>query len=281
MLLRLGKNGVICECIAKHSGKNWKSSEKMIDFDLGFWDYLLIGVVAVQGTFLAYVYHPKWKSLLMTLPFPFSIAYLAVAQPVNATNMFGLVLLLFYIHAVRILYTRLKLPITLSIFLAALLYCVIGVLIRERLSDGHSIVFWSATAVTFLAAFVMLKMFPHRNEDGQKSPMPVWLKLITIVAVVSVLVVIKRGLGGFVTMFPMVSIVAAYEARSSLWTVSRQIALVMLVSGAMIIAMWLSQVVIGPYWSLLVGWLVFLSILVPTTRRQWRKHYGEMVANSD
>lgn len=238
-----------------------------------FWDYLLIAVVAVQGTFLAYVYHPKWKSFLLTLPFPFTVAFLAVAQPIDATNMIGLVFLLMYTHGVRIFHNKFKIPIVPAIFLSAFTYCVVGLLVNRLLvkSDG---VFWTCAAASYITACVSIVVFPHRTEKGQKSPLPVWLKLITIVAVVLILVVIKRGLGGFVTVFPMVGIVAAYEARKSLWTISRQIPVVMLTMGTMMVVMKLCQAKLGPYGALGVGWLVFLAILIPTTRMMWRRQYG-------
>lgn len=249
----------------------------MIDLNLGFWDFLLIAVVAVQGTLLAYVYHPKWKSLLLTLPFPFTVAYVAVGKPINATNMAGLILLLLYTHGVRICYNKFKFPIVISIFLSALAYCIVGFLTSELLSE-NSLVFWIAAASSYIVAIIAMIVFPHRDEGGQKSPMPVWLKLITIVAIVFFLVVVKRGLGGFVTVFPMVGIVAAYEARQSLWTISRQIPIVMLTMGTMIVTMRIFQGFLGPYWSLAVGWCVFLCILIPTTRKIWKKQYGEVKA---
>jgi hypothetical protein len=72
---------------------------------------------------------------------------------------------------------------------------------------------------------------------------------------VALLVLLKRVLGGFMTMFPMVATIAAYEAR-----------------GPMMAAMWLLQRTVGvpvPL-SLLVGWGVFLVLLVPIIlARSW------------
>jgi len=41
---------------------------------LGTWDLVLLAVVSLQATLLAYLPHPKWKALIMPLPIPFTLA---------------------------------------------------------------------------------------------------------------------------------------------------------------------------------------------------------------
>ena len=74
-------------------------------------------------------------------------------------------------------------------------------------------------------------------------------------------------------MFPMVGTIAAYEARHSLWTISRQIPVLMVTAGPIMAAMWLAQHFLHasiPV-SLLVGWGIFLAIMIPVTVDQMRK----------
>ena len=93
---------------------------------IGPWDLLLIAAVSVQATVLAYLYHPRWKALVLTLPIPFTMASLALGRPIDATNILGLGLLLLFTHGVRVLHQRLRLPIVAAIVLSALAYCVAG-----------------------------------------------------------------------------------------------------------------------------------------------------------
>ena len=98
--------------------------------------------------------------------------------------------------------------------------------------------------------------------------------MAAILGVVAVIVLLKQLLGGFMALFPMVGTIAAYEARQSLWTIGRQIPILMTTAGPMMAAMWLAQHFLHasvPV-SLLAGWGIFLAIMIPVTTYQMRKY---------
>ena len=105
---------------------------------IGLWDVALALAVTVQATVLVYKYHRRWKAFILMLPIPFTIATMAVGRPVDATHVLGLVLLLLFMHAVRVLHYNLRLLILPSVLLAAGGYCVIGWVIASsyRLAAG-------------------------------------------------------------------------------------------------------------------------------------------------
>ena len=74
-----------------------------MNFQFEFWDWMLLLSVTAQSACIAYLYHPKWKALMISLPVPFTMAALAVGQPINATNVAGLALWFIFMHGVRIL----------------------------------------------------------------------------------------------------------------------------------------------------------------------------------
>lgn len=240
------------------------------DIHIGPWDVALAAVVSLQATLLAYVHNPKWKGFVLSLPVPFTMASLSLGRPVDATNMVGALLLLAYTHAVRLLYVRAGVPIILSIVISAGAYCVAGSLLATVLPQGDA-AFWISAACVFIVGLVLYKFQPHREEPGHRSPLPVWIKLPIIVGVVSFLVVMKQYLRGFMTVFPMVGLVAAYEARKSLWTITRSIPFLMLPMVPMLSAMRLVQGSLGQGRALAIGWAVFLSILLPLARKTWFK----------
>ncbi len=227
-----------------------------------YWDILLLLVITVQSTFLAYIYHPQWKAFMLSLPFPFTVAVLAVGKPVNVTNMTGLILLLLFSHCVRILYNNFKINIFMAIVFAAMLYCLLGWGISISL-PRNPMTFWGSAVLVIMIAVGNLAVQPHKNESGQKSLMPIWAKLLVILCIVMLLITMKNILSGFITVFPMVGVIAAYEARKALWTVSRQIPVVMLTLGPMIMAIYIFQSAYGRYWSLVIGWIVFLALFIP------------------
>jgi len=189
---------------------------------LNGWDLLLIVVVSIQSTALAYMGHPRWKALLLTLPVPFTLATLSVEQPVGPTNVIGLVLLMGYTYGVYLLHARWRVPIVLSIALCAAGYCGAATALAARLPTSET-AFWVSVVGVFALGVLLYRLMPWRAEPEHRSPLPPYIKAPMIAAVILFLVIIKQQLQGFMTVFPMVSLVASYEGRRCLWTLARQI----------------------------------------------------------
>jgi hypothetical protein len=241
---------------------------------LGFWDIVLIVGVSIQATFLAYMHHPKWKALVYSLPVPFTLASLSVNRPIDETNVLGLILLLLYTHGVRLLHLRFRVPIIIAIAASAIFYCLSGWGLNNVLSSAN-LPFWLACVGVYLIGVTLLVTMPHRVEPGHRTPLPVWIKLPIIAAVILFLVLIKNSLRGFMTVFPMVGVVAAYEARHSLWTIGRQIPVIIVTLIPMMIATRMIQeklgLGLGP--SLMLGWIVLIVLLSLLTRWMWKRDF--------
>ena len=236
---------------------------------LGFWDAALLVLVSAQATLLAYLSHPKWKALILALPIPFSLATLAVGAPVNTSHVAALNVLLAFTHGVRWLHYRAGVSIIPSISISAVGYCVAGVLLRMVLPQTAG-AFWLACALTMLVAIITHAIFARQEEPSHRSPLPIWIKFPIVVGVVSTLILIKSILQGFATMFPMVGVIAAYEARNSLGTVCRALPDFMLAMVPMLAVIRLVQPRLGLLAALGVGWLVFIPMLFPLIRDFWR-----------
>lgn len=232
----------------------------------GIWDIALLVVVTIQATVLSYVHAPKWKAFVWSLPIPFTLASLALGRPIDATNVMGLNALLIYTHGVRLLHQRFRLPIVPVIIVCALAYCAIGWRLSRALSADDT-TFWITAAGTFGLGVVLYLATPHKEEPGHRSPLPVWVKLPAIAIVILFLIIVKNSLHGFMTMFPMVGVVAAYEARESLWTIGRQVPVLMMTTVPLMATSRLLYGNIGLGPSLLVGWVVFACALAFFTRR--------------
>jgi hypothetical protein len=241
---------------------------------LGLWDAALLTAAPIQATAIAYLHAPRWKALVLTLPIPFTLATLALGGTVDATNVMGLVLLLGFMHGVRLLYVRLGVPIIVSIVVCAAAYCGVGSLLRWVLPTG-TLAFWLLGAVVFLLAGVLYLVTPHRVEPGHRSPLPVYVKFTVVLVVVAGLVALKSVLHGFITVFPMVGVIAVYEARKSLWTICRQIPLLMLTLLLMMATIRLLESRIGVAGALAAAWAVFFAALLPLTKNLWAREQLE------
>jgi hypothetical protein len=225
-----------------------------------FLDVALLVIVSAQATLLAYIPHPKWKALVMVLPIPFTLASLAVGAPVNTTHVAALNLLLAYTHAVRLLHARAGVPIIPAIVLSAAGYCGAGALLRKVLPLTPA-AFWIACGLSLIVAAAAQALFPRPEEPNHRSYLPPWLKFPIIAGVILILIVMKRFLQGFMTMFPMVGVVASYESRTSLGLVCRAMPDFMLAMIPMMAVVRLVQPHMGLGPALGVGWLVFIPML--------------------
>lgn len=229
------------------------------------WTLALVAAVSIQATVLAYLHHPKAKAFLLALPVPSTLAMLALGQPVDATNVLALGLLLLYTHGVRCLHYGAGVAIVPAIVLSAVMYCAAAGAAARAVPAGDA-TFWISEAAVLAISFAAFRAFPHRLEPGHRTSLPVWIKLPIIAAVILALVAARSALRGFITMFPMVGVVAAYETRRSLWTTCRQIPVFAIAMVIMLAEVRLTQARIGLPLALAAGWVVFLGVLFPLNR---------------
>ncbi len=192
------------------------------------WDITLIVAVSIMGTAVAFVRDPENKALVLMLPVPFTLASLALGRPLDATNVLAMGLLFIFTIGVWFLHARWRWSILPAIAVSAVGYCATGAGIA-RLQPTSNLAFWLASTIIFLVALTLIQILPYHHEPHHRTPLPIWIKLPTIVLVITGVVAIKQHLGGFMTMFPMVGVVAAYEARNSLWTIVRRIPWIVLI----------------------------------------------------
>lgn len=245
-----------------------------IMFEIGLWDIILIVGVSLQATAMAYIFSPRWKALLYSLPIPFTLASMSLGKPVGVTHVAGLLVLLGFFHIVRFLYQDRNWNIVLSTVVGAISYTLIGAGLARVLPQGP----WAFWITVMLCGAVGLTLFlklPHRSEPGHRSPLPVWIKVPTVVGVITFLVLSKQYLSGFMPMFPMMGIITAYEGRHSLWTMTCQVPVLLLTFLPLMSFCRLVQPQLGLGFSLALGWPVHLATLSLITRWQWQRSGGD------
>ena len=244
-----------------------------MNFHFGLWDVVLLVLVSIEATIVAYLYLPRWKAFVLCLPFPFTVASLSLNKQVGTLNILGLLNLFVYTFLVYLLHKRCKLHIFATILICAALYCVMGSG-AAKIVPTDELWFWiSSVAVTVWAALFYVNL-PHIVEQGHRSKLPVWIKLPMVTALVFGLVIMKNSLQGFMTVFPMVGVFTSYEARHSLYTSARQITLMMMAMVPLMIAAHVTYPAFGLGWSLMAGWTAFLAAFIPLTL--WQAKHGQM-----
>jgi len=245
----------------------------------GVWDLLLLVVVTLQSGLIAYLHHPRWKAFILTLPIPFTVAVLAVGRPVDATNVFGLPLLVLFMYAVRWCHCSLKMPVVAAIVIPALGCACVASAVAPFISAGNLLFFLGAAGCLVLAV-VLLLTTPVPDDPGHRTPLPPYIKLPGIAGLVLILILIKGLLKGFLTVFPMVTVFALYEARHSLRTISRQGPILVLLLVPMMTVIRLTQARLGVGFALALGWATFLVLLYPVLRLTGSLPHGPGPARS-
>lgn len=240
---------------------------------MGLWDILLLISVPAMGTSAAYLHAPRLKALVLFVPIPFTIATLAVGTNVDVTHMFGALTLLGFWFCVYGLRHRARLPIIPSIVLGATAFCAVGMLLKRVLPRTETW-FWIACAVVVLVGVTLNARLHYRVEPGHGTRMPVWIKLPLLSAVVLILIAIKPLLGGFMTTFPMMGVLVAYESRYSLWTTCRQVPLLILCMAPMFVTIHLATPHLGIYLGLGLGWITMGIVTTAMLRYYWPREWS-------
>jgi len=236
----------------------------------GLWDIVLIAVVAIQAGILAYVSDPRKKSLILVFPFPFTFATISLGGRIDATNVLGLINLAIFTYGVWFAYLKLKLNIVFSIVLFALLYCVLAMTVARILPD-REILFWISVLSVVIFAILLALLTECPAETPYRTDLHPLIKIPIIVGVVSMLVILKKQLAGFMTVFPMVGVIAAYEARFMLASVCRQMPVVMICLVSLMMTLKVVSSMTNFWVGLAAGWVVFLLVLKTTGNFLWRQ----------
>jgi len=247
-------------------------------FHFNFWDIVLICVVAIQATVLTYTSDPEKKSLILIFPFPFTFATISLGGLINATNVVGLVNLTIFTSGVWFFHSKLRINIVFSIAFFAIVYCILGVICAKILPETDT-AFWVSAFVVLLFALALAFFTPCVKENPYRTDLPVWIKIPVIVAVVSSLVALKKYLSGFMSVFPMVGVIAAYEGRFMLRSICRQMPLLIICLVSLMMAAKILLKFTNIYFSLAFGWIIFIVVLRLTGKFLWSQFCMQKLKN--
>ncbi|MDD5597492.1 MAG: hypothetical protein PHV82_06080 [Victivallaceae bacterium] len=230
-----------------------------MNVNISIWDISLIIAVSAMGAILAFLKKPEHKALIWNFPVPFTLACLALGKPINETHVLGLVLLTVYTFAVYCLHVFYRMNIVLSIVISVILYCVLAGIVKQCPQNNY--LFWSLCFLLAVFAAMLLALIPDKPEPESRTQLPVLIKLPMLVGIATFMVVLKTSFEGAITTFPMVGVIAGYEARKCLWTVCRQVPVMILSLLSMIITCRIMAPCCGEKIALLIAWGVFLTEL--------------------
>jgi hypothetical protein len=237
---------------------------------LGGWDVALVAAVTGMLAVMALLRAPRRKALVMVFPIPFTIACLSVGRPIDATHVAALSLLFGYTLSVHALHRRAHVPLLPAIALSAAGFVAAATQLNGLLPRDET-TFWAALALTLVVGVALLRGLPRRDEPGVRDEVPLHVKIPVALATTVGLVLLKGAIGGFMTLFPMVGVLASYENRHGLWANVRQIPVVMVTMLPLMATARLTEPTLGLAGSLALGWVPFAIALAPFVVRGWRQ----------
>ncbi|NRA39702.1 MAG: hypothetical protein HRU15_16285 [Planctomycetes bacterium] len=243
---------------------------KIILDTFGLWEILLMLSVTSLASIVAYIHNPRYKAMLLLFPFPFTCAFISLGEPINATHMMGAFGMYAYWFTVYTAHKKFHLPIILSIGVGVLVYCGAALALAHSVPRTDS-AFIIATCSIVIVVIILHIFLPYKVEGGHKTPLPVWMKIPILLAIVVGLVFGKSLLSGFMTAFPMVGLLTAYETRYSLWTSHRQVPVVILGLVTMEIAIFITQDHLHIFASLACGWTAMATVVLILQPLHWRR----------
>lgn len=243
-----------------------------LNFHFAFYDWLLVIVVSALGTISAYLKDPQLKAVTATIPIPCGFAYIAVGLPMGASNAISGFMCLLYVHIVRILHYKAKVPIVLSIIAGLAFFVCLGTFLMPRVPDSEAF-FIGVCIFDCILGILLFQTQTYKPGVRYKTPLPVYIKAPAIAFVVSGLMLIKNWMGGFCTSFPMMNSIVSYESRHSLGDQCRQLPLFLIAAPFMFVEMHFIETRLGwNHWIvLLCGYVLFAAIYWPLNQELKRR----------
>ena len=234
-------------------------------------------MVTALGTASAYMKDPQLKAVSATIPIPCGFAYIAVGLPMGAANAISGFMCMLYVHIVRFLHYKVRIPIIPSIILGIAFFVTTGTLLMPRIPDSESF-FVLACIFDLAVGIIMFQKQKYRTGKSYKTPLPVYIKAPAIAGVVSGLMVIKKLMGGFCTSFPMMNSIVSYESRFSLDDQCRQLPLFLIAGPVMFVEMhYLETRLFLNHWIvLLLGYAIFAVIYWPLNKELKKRNEESM-----
>ena len=244
-----------------------------LNLHFSLYDWLLIFMVTALGTLSAYLKDPQLKAVTATIPIPCGFAYIAVGLPMGTANAISGFMCFLYVHIVRILHYKVKVPIVPSIIAGLAFFVALGTFLMPRVPDTEA-AFLGACAFDFIVGVIMFQKQSYKSGVRYKTPLPIYIKAPAIAGVVGGLMLIKRLMGGFCTSFPMMNSIVSYESRYSLGDQCRQLPLFLIAGPIMFIEMRYIEIGLGlNHWIvLLCGYILFAAIYWPLNKELKRRN---------
>ena len=207
-----------------------------LNLHFSLYDWLLIFMVTALGTLSAYLKDPQLKAVTATIPIPCGFAYIAVGLPMGAANAISGFMCFLYVHIVRILHYKIKVPIVPSIIAGLAFFVIMGTFLMPRIPNTEAC-FIGACLFDLIVGIVVFQKQTYKSGVRYKTPLPIYIKAPAIASVVSGLMLIKQLMGGFCTSFPMMNSIVSYESRFSLGDQCRQLPLFLIAGPFMFVEM--------------------------------------------
>jgi len=238
--------------------------------NLGIWNILLLILLPTMGTAMSYIPHAKWKAFIAVIPVPFTLITLSIGTFKGVDSALGVIILLAYIFSVKFFYQKLHIPIVLSILLAVIEYCILAYILKILVPNTVPMIIIFTSIYFSLSVWIHLKM-PYKEEPHYRSPLAVWKKFLILLLLAIFAIIMKNYLGGFMSVFPLFSIIGAYESRSSLYTFCRYISLAMIGFGFLLSTMYILQDDYGLIPALIAGLSIYIPLFSIMLLAMWKK----------
>lgn len=190
--------------------------QSVIAFFLAKWLY--VSVLAGFVTLIAYIHSPRWKTLVFSMPVPFSCIFLSEHMRVNASYLTGLAIGSAYHWVVFLVVRKFKLHIGMGIAAGVVFFLTLAMLASPMTTAP----FWWTLAGVFLLWLVAVSFYRPIHEQGHRSPVPWWIKFPVSFVLTFIILSLVAVLAGAAAVFPYAGVFTSYEMRHSLRTLAGQ-----------------------------------------------------------
>lgn len=232
-------------------------------------DIILSLAVALTVSIITAIPNPKIRGIIYVLPIPISIILIGTNGRVNATHIFGLVLVLLFMIVVWFLYVRLHLSIIIAIVLGVIFYVVAGITnqvivhLNFWIAYGLAVLGWGLNAIYQPIKPSKLSYFPVKVRLGIKGHS----FRATIISVLTYcLIRIKDLILGAAVTFPFNGIFTVYIMRDQLQVLIAELLRNFIALFNFFAVVYVLQTHVILWQAVFVGWTACIVSLFVVTR---------------
>lgn len=224
---------------------------------------LLATAITISILLITAIPSPKIRAAVYSLPIPITVLLIGTGGHVNTTHLTGLIDVIVFMSIVYALTRKVEMPIVPAIALGICAYIILGLAFKHLVVVPFLTSYLILTAIwlIYMAMPVSIKAHHYKKIDSRMTPQDYLTRGSIVYGLSYVIITIKSLILGAAVTFPYNGTFTVYVMREQLPVLITEICRNFFAIANFFLVVWIMQPKIGLGRSLIVAWVVNVTIL--------------------